>query len=50
MSSPVMMVSFAGPVCTIFGGMLPERMLRPIFTNSRGCVSGGIPIIIAMRR
>ncbi len=50
MSLPVMMFSFTGPVATIFGGMLPVRMVRPIFTSSRGWVSGGSPIIIAMRR
>jgi hypothetical protein len=45
-----MMLSLHGPVGTIFGGMAPLRMLRPSFTSSRGCVSGGSPIIIAMRR
>ena len=32
------------------GGMLPARMVRPILTSSRGCVSGGSPSIMAMRR
>ena len=35
---------------TIFGAIVSDRMVRPIFTRSRGWVSGDKPIIIAIRR